>query len=138
MESLKKKNAEKYRNGETYKRYVQKNQEKLTLIHNKYQSSKRGKGYHHEWYLKNKARLKPLWAEKARKYRAENREAYNIWDKAYRVEYRKLEKAKITKRHYRHKKTKNYSFEDCLKCEQKRIMASYPSRQSKAPMFAQL
>ena len=90
FKTTKKTNSQKYHKGATYRQYVEKNQGKLKIAHDKYQKSKKGRVAHHEWYLKNKERLKPTWAEKSQKYRDENREAYRIQDRAYRAEYRRL------------------------------------------------
>lgn len=90
FKTKKRENSKKYYRGEIYKQYVEKNREKLKTAHDKYQKSKKARIYHHEWYLKNRERLKSMWAEKSREYRAKNREAYRIWDRAYRAEYRQL------------------------------------------------
>ena len=117
--------AKKYREGPTYKLYVEKNKDKLKAANDKFKATKKYKVYQHEWYLKNRDRTKDSWAEKAKLYRTRNREAYNLWEREYRAEYRKLEKHKIYVRHIWHEKAKKY-FDDCQRCSLLKIYYALP------------
>lgn len=107
--------AKKYRSGPTYKLYVEKNKTKLKEAHDKFAASRKAKIYRHEWYLKNRDRTKPTWAEKSRLFRQRHGEEYLAKDRIYRAEYRKLDKYKIYVRHTWHDKAKKY-FDDCQRC----------------------